>query len=30
MEDTNGGLFAPEGSIPTIGKINKTTNDYEE
>ena len=29
MEDANGGLFVPEGSIPTVGKKNKTTNNYE-
>ena len=29
MEDTNGGLSVPEGSIPTVGKKNKTIDDYE-
>ena len=29
MEDANGGLSIPEGSIPTIGRKNKTVNDYE-
>ena len=29
MEDENGGLSIPKGSIPTVGQKNKTTNDYE-
>ena len=29
MEDENGGLSVPEGSILAIGKKMKTTNDYE-
>ena len=29
MEDENGGLYVPEGSIPTIGWKNKTIGDYE-
>ena len=29
MEDENGGLSVPEGSIPTIGRKNKTSGDYE-
>ena len=30
MEDANGGLSVPKGSIPTIGKKNKTTDDNED
>ena len=29
MEDANGGLSILEGSIPTIGRKNKTVRDYE-
>ena len=29
MEYASGGLFVPEGSIPTIGWKNKTNDDYE-
>ena len=29
IEDENGGLSVPEGSIPIVGWKNKTTNDYE-
>ena len=29
MEDANGGLSIPEGSIPTIGRNNKIVDDYE-
>ena len=29
MEDANGGLYVKEGYIPTIGKKNKTIDNYE-
>ena len=29
MEDENGGLYVPEGSVPTIGRKRKIVDDYE-
>ena len=29
MEDANGGLFVPEGYVPTVGKKRKIVEDYE-
>ena len=29
MEDANGGLSVPEGSVPSVGQKRKTTGSYE-